>query len=59
VESDQKKEPVPVATEKREDEPAETKKPEVEIPDDPRYDILTTLEGACFQSRFPFDKMTT
>lgn len=35
------------------------KKPENEVPDDPRYDILTTLEGACFQSRFPYDKMTT
>lgn len=45
--------------EKKEEEATETKKPEVEIPDDPRYDILTTLEGACFQSRFPFDKMTT
>lgn len=50
---------MPSTSEKKEEEPPEIKKSDIEPPDDPRYEILTTLEGASFQSRFPFDKMTT
>lgn len=48
IEFEQKKEHTPV----KDEETAEMKKVEIiEQPDDPRYDIMTTLEGACFQSR--------
>lgn len=60
VENEQKKDSTPTASEKKEDEPPEVKKLEVEAPDEAQPDeILTTLEGASFQSRFPYDKMTT
>lgn len=59
IENDQKKDPAPTNSEKKEDESPEVKKSDIDPPDYPRYDILTTLEGASFQSRLPYDKMTT
>ncbi|CRK86703.1 CLUMA_CG000536, isoform A [Clunio marinus] len=59
VENEVKKDQGVVTSEKKEEEIPEVKKSDIEPPDDPRYDILTTLEGASFQSRLPFDKMTT
>ena len=63
IENDQKKESGSI-NEKKEEEtpknfPEAAKKSDIEPPDDSRYEILTTLEGASFQSRLPFDKMTT
>lgn len=61
IENEQKKDSMPSTSDKKDDEVADVKKPEIEVPhDEPQpNDILTTLEGACFQSRFPYDKMTT
>lgn len=44
---------------KDEEKPETQKSDPAEHETDARYEILTTLEGACFQSRFPYDKMTT
>lgn len=60
IDSEQKKDSTPAASEKKEDDVPEVKKPEVDPPDEAQpNEILTTLEGASFQSRFPYDKMTT
>mgnify|MGYP003450013404 FL=1 len=46
-------------SDRKDEEKSETKPDPAEHETDARYEILTTLEGACFQSRFPYDKMTT
>lgn len=53
------KDPVAATSDRKDEEKPETKTTDPELETDARYEILTTLEGACFQSRFPYDKMTT
>lgn len=56
----EKKEPAPSTSEKKDDEEVKAAPTDPqELETDARFEILTTLEGACFQSRFPYDKMTT
>ncbi|KAG5673257.1 hypothetical protein PVAND_003320 [Polypedilum vanderplanki] len=55
-----RKDQMPTTSDKKDDENQEPAKIDpIEYETDTRYEILTTLEGACFQSRFPYDKMTT
>ncbi|CAO1441945.1 unnamed protein product [Diamesa serratosioi] len=61
VESEVKKEQSTSSNDKKEEEPELKKNSDDNVPEneDDRYEILMTLEGASFQSRFPYDKMTT
>ena len=59
IDNNEKKEPVASTSDKKDEEEVKPPPDPTELETDARYEILTTLEGACFQSRFPYDKMTT